>query len=581
MPNQAPTMLFRFISMGRFRLSIGILLALGSLLAIGVLGWRQLQDAARSLKPLPQDPAVQVFMNYNPAGTYIEPYRKIQRQGDDLEQVIVAAITSARSTVDVAVQELRLPKIAAALIDRQQAGVKVRIILENTYTRPFSSFTPQEVAKLPAREQDRYQEAVKLIDLNGDNQLSPEEINHRDALVMLQKAEIPLIDDTADGSLGSNLMHHKFVIVDQHQLIVTSANFTTSDIHGDFLSPNSRGNTNNLLQIESPKLAALFTQEFNLMWGDGPGSQLDSQFGTHKPYRSPQTIKVGSGTIEVKFSPDDPSRSWETTTNGLIGDVLKTANQTIDMALFVFSEQRLANILDSDHQRGVQIRALIDPGFAYVYYSEALDMMGIALQQIDKKQPCFLEADNHPWTNPIKTVGVPKLPPGDKLHHKFGLVDRAIVITGSHNWSVSANVGNDETLLVIQNSIVAAHYRQEFERLYQGAFLGIPPAIRRKVEAQHRQCPNLINVTTSGSQEKKAAAGKDSETKVELGTQQKVNLNSANVAEIEALPGVGPKLAQRIVAARQRKPFASLDDLDQVSGVGSKLLERLRDRVTW
>ncbi|MCY7276993.1 MAG: ComEA family DNA-binding protein, partial [Phormidesmis sp. CAN_BIN44] len=58
-------------------------------------------------------------------------------------------------------------------------------------------------------------------------------------------------------------------------------------------------------------------------------------------------------------------------------------------------------------------------------------------------------------------------------------------------------------------------------------------------------------------------------------------LNTATQAELEALPGVGPGLAKRIIAAREQKPFASLADLDRVSGVGPKLLEKLRDRVTW
>jgi competence ComEA-like helix-hairpin-helix protein len=51
--------------------------------------------------------------------------------------------------------------------------------------------------------------------------------------------------------------------------------------------------------------------------------------------------------------------------------------------------------------------------------------------------------------------------------------------------------------------------------------------------------------------------------------------------ELEALPGVGAKLAQRIIAARQQKMFTSLEDLDQVSGVGPSLLKKLSDRVTW
>ncbi|MCL2092165.1 MAG: ComEA family DNA-binding protein [Micrococcales bacterium] len=55
-----------------------------------------------------------------------------------------------------------------------------------------------------------------------------------------------------------------------------------------------------------------------------------------------------------------------------------------------------------------------------------------------------------------------------------------------------------------------------------------------------------------------------------------VDLNRATQAELEGLPGVGPVLAGRITAAR---PFASVDQLDQVSGIGPATMARLRDLV--
>ena len=58
-----------------------------------------------------------------------------------------------------------------------------------------------------------------------------------------------------------------------------------------------------------------------------------------------------------------------------------------------------------------------------------------------------------------------------------------------------------------------------------------------------------------------------------------VDVNTAPAAEIEALPGVGATLAQRIVAERSRAPFATIDDLRRVPGVGPATLERLRGFV--
>jgi competence protein ComEA len=55
-----------------------------------------------------------------------------------------------------------------------------------------------------------------------------------------------------------------------------------------------------------------------------------------------------------------------------------------------------------------------------------------------------------------------------------------------------------------------------------------------------------------------------------------LDLNTATPAQLDELPGVGPVLAQRIIA---RRPFTSVDELDEVSGVGPTLLERLRPLV--
>jgi len=58
-----------------------------------------------------------------------------------------------------------------------------------------------------------------------------------------------------------------------------------------------------------------------------------------------------------------------------------------------------------------------------------------------------------------------------------------------------------------------------------------------------------------------------------------VNINTASAAELETLPGIGPKTAASILAQRAKKPFRSLDDLDEVKGLGPKKLEKLKPFV--
>jgi competence protein ComEA len=59
-----------------------------------------------------------------------------------------------------------------------------------------------------------------------------------------------------------------------------------------------------------------------------------------------------------------------------------------------------------------------------------------------------------------------------------------------------------------------------------------------------------------------------------------IDLNSATVAELEALPGVGPVLAKRIVAHRdERGPFRTIEDLLDVPGIGESKLSQMRDSL--
>lgn len=437
------------------------------------------QSQAGIVPPLPQHPNIQVFFNQNQAARYTDPYRNIERLGDNLEKVLIDNVNKAKISLDIAVQELRLPNIARAIIDAKLRGVNVRLILENNYSRAWSELTPAQVEKMNVRDRDRYKEFQKFADIDKDGRLSEDELDRRDALRLIKATNVPWIDDTADGSKGSGLMHHKFIVIDDQIVLFGSANYTMSDIHGDFTKPDTRGNANNLLRIDSKELAAKFKQEFKIMWGDGPNGKPDSIFGTKKPSRKIDYLVVGGAQIRVKFSPDPENTAREQTSNGLIATAIAGAQKTVDMALFVFSEQFISTILEERQQVNVQIRALVEPKFAYRDYSATLSMWGLQSSQDCKT------GKSSAWKQPIKTVGIPNLVSGDTLHHKFAILDRNLILTGSHNWTKAANHLNDEILVAIQNDIVAAHYQREYDRLYQDVTLG-PTA--KLVQANSQGC---------------------------------------------------------------------------------------------
>ena len=83
---------------------------------------------------------------------------------------------------------------------------------------------------------------------------------------------------------------------------------------------------------------------------------------------------------------------------------------------------------------GLQIRLIADPSFASRSFSEVLDLLGVGLPD----RNCKLEKDNQPFNKGLKGVGTPRLARGDKLHHKFAVVDDRKVITESFNSSPDA-----------------------------------------------------------------------------------------------------------------------------------------------
>ena len=242
---------------------------------------------------------------------------------------------SANEEVLVAVQELIFPGVAQALIVAKQQGVHVAVVLENSYNQSWSEQRP---SRLNQRDRQRWHQLNRLADNNGDGNTSPDEAFPGDALTLLKAAQIPLIEDTEDGSSGSDLMHHKFLVIDKTTVITGSANLTSSGIHADAGQPSSHGNVNHLLQFYGPELALVFRNKFTEMWGDGPDGEQESRFGLQKASGSVQTVQVGNIRVDVLFSPH-PKRDRNHRLN-LLAKQLKAAKEGIDTALFVLSEQQ-------------------------------------------------------------------------------------------------------------------------------------------------------------------------------------------------------------------------------------------------
>ncbi len=65
-----------------------------------------------------------------------------------------------------------------------------------------------------------------------------------------------------------------------------------------------------------------------------------------------------------------------------------------------------------------------------------------------------------------------------------------------------------------------------------------------------------------------------------IGKEKKVNINTANLSELDTLPGIGPAIAQRIIDYREENGnFKSIDELQNVKGIGDAKFEEVKDSI--
>lgn len=62
--------------------------------------------------------------------------------------------------------------------------------------------------------------------------------------------------------------------------------------------------------------------------------------------------------------------------------------------------------------------------------------------------------------------------------------------------------------------------------------------------------------------------------------QDKISINSASLTELMTLKGIGEKTAEKIIEYRKEKPFEKIEDIQNVSGIGTSLYEKIKDSIT-
>ncbi len=238
----------------------------------------------------------------------------------------------------------------------------------------------------------------------------------RGQFAMMEAAGIPIHDD-----LRSALMHNKFIIIDDHIVWTGSMNLTWRDIFR---------NNNNVVVIESPEVAAVYNAEFSEMWA--------GQFGPRSPSRPGQDVlDRNQRPFVIRFAPEDDPMSSLMQIAGL-------AEHSIRFMAFSYTHDGLGEVMRERVAAGVDVRGIFETFGSQTIYSEfrPLHCAGAEVRQ-----------DGNPGM----------------LHHKVIIIDEAVVITGSLNFSNNAANSNDENVLMLADAGIAGLYLEEFERRWAEA----------------------------------------------------------------------------------------------------------------
>ena len=240
----------------------------------------------------------------------------------------------------------------------------------------------------------------------------------RPAFQALTLAGVPLVADSRP-----SLMHHKFLVVDENEIWTGSMNLTWN---GAFR------NDNNLIRIRSPLMAQNYSVEFEEMFVEqrfGPLSRADTPF--------PYVEFLGGAEVEVYFAPDDGAAR-------AVLRELERARSSIQVLAFSFTADPIGEALVAAHARGVQVRVVVEAARAERLGSEVGRLREAGID---------LRLDNN----------------SGNMHHKVMVIDGRTVITGSYNFSRSAEERNDENLVIVRDRATAAAFSAEFERIYRAA----------------------------------------------------------------------------------------------------------------
>jgi len=242
----------------------------------------------------------------------------------------------------------------------------------------------------------------------------------RKSIGSLMRAGIPVVADT-----GRGLMHNKFAVLDGRALWTGSYNTTENC---------AEKNNNNALYFDSREMADIYEAEFREMFEKGIFGNRKESGGPFAGMRARYYVKIGDADVNVYFSPED-------NVERIIVKRLEKAKKSIHFLAFSFTSDGIGDAMIKKHRQGVKVLGVIEKRGSDTRHCEYKRFVSEGI-------PVHLDRNRY------------------VMHHKVIIIDGEQVITGSYNFTKGASTKNDENIVIVNSTELAAQYLDEFSRLY-------------------------------------------------------------------------------------------------------------------
>jgi len=202
--------------------------------------------------------------------------------------------------------------------------------------------------------------------------------------------------------------------------------------------------------------------------------------------------------------------------------IIKNINQAeafINIAMYVFTDKEIAIPLAKAQERGVKVRVYLDQDQVDDQYSQSrfLVQKGIKVR---------ISTNNY------------------IMHHKFAVIDNRLLLTGSYNWTFSANNRNDENMMVIDDPEIIARYQNQFKKLWFEKY-----SLERTQQLYKNAKIDFLPTSSTSAKPKNKT----------------ININSASLEKLTSILQISESLSRKIIALREELGgFKDPQDLTQL-----------------